>query len=128
MMVELVSDVGGRVSKINRKAFAKLLHIAWLHGWRPERVPQAWPSNSWETEIIVPHLNPYLPGVVSRNDAEGLKRALTRAMATGDVAADGTVPIASVTLLQAAREGGFQVREDPSRFGEPLTHMESVRW
>jgi hypothetical protein len=118
MMVELVSDGGGRVSKINRKALAKLLHMAWLHGWRPERVPHQWPSSSWETEIIVPHLQPYLPGYVSKTDAQGLRKALTRAMATGDVAADGTVPFASVTLLQVAREGGFKVRDNHAEFGE----------
>jgi hypothetical protein len=118
MMVELVNDGGGRISKINRKALAKLLHMAWLHGWRPERVPHEWPSNSWETEIIVPHLGPYLPGYVSRSDAVELRKALTRAMATGDVAADGTVPFASMTLLQSAREGGFTVRENYAEFGE----------
>jgi hypothetical protein len=118
MMVELVSDVGGRVSKINRKALAKLLHMAWLHGWRPERVPHKWPSDSWETKIIVPHLEPYLPGSVSRSDAVELRKALTRAMATGDVAADGTVPFASMTLLQVAREGGFKVQENFVEFGE----------
>jgi hypothetical protein len=118
MMVELVNDVGGRVSKINRKALAKLLHMAWLHGWRPERVSHDWPTTSWETEMIIPHLSPYLPGHVSKSDAVELRKALTRAMATGDVAADGSVPFASMTLLQVAREGGFKVRENHAVFGE----------
>jgi hypothetical protein len=118
MMVELVSDVGGRVNKINRKALAKLLHMAWLHGWRPERLPHEWPSHTWETSVIVPHLGPYLPGYVSRSDAVELRKALTRAMATGDVAADGTVPFASMTLLQVAREGGFKVQENVVKCGE----------
>jgi hypothetical protein len=118
MMVELVSDVSGRVSRISRKAFGKLLHLARLHGWSPERIPTQWPSASWETELILPHLGPYLPGHVSRTDADGLRRALTRAMATGDVAADGTVGFASMTLSQVAREGGFKVRLKPAEVGE----------
>jgi hypothetical protein len=118
MIVELVSDVGGRISKINRKALAKLLHMAWLHGWRPERLAHELPSNTWETNVIMPHLEPYLPGYVSRSDAVELRKALTRAMATGDVAADGTVPFASMTLLQVAREGGFKVQENVVKFGQ----------
>ena len=47
---------------------------------------------------------------VSRADAEGLRIALTRALATGAVAVEGTVQVASGTLLQVAREGPFRVR------------------
>lgn len=118
MMVELVSDVSGRVNRINRKAFGKLLHLARLHGWSPERIPSEWPSASWETELILPHLGPYLPGYVSRTDADGLRRALIRAMATGDVAVEGTVGLASMTLSQVVREGGFRVRLNPVEVGE----------
>ena len=117
MNFELVSDVGGRTYKINPKSFGKLLHLARLNGWNPERVPKEWPSNSWDTEIILPHLGPYMPGRISRADAEGLKVALTRALATGAVAVDGTVQLASVTLLQVARAGGFRVC---------LSHSESL--
>lgn len=94
---------------MNPKAFGKLLHLARLNGWQPERVENEWPSESWETEIILPHLGPYMPGRVSRADAEGLKVALTRALATGAVAVEGTVHLASVTLLQVARAGAFRV-------------------
>ncbi len=109
MTFELVSEVGGRTYKINPKAFGKLLHMARLNGWRPERVSSDWPSESWETEIILPHLGPYMPGRISRADAEGLRLALTRALATGAVAVEGTVQLASVTLLQVARAGAFRV-------------------
>ena len=100
MTFELVSIVDGRTYKMSPKAFGKLLHMARLNGWQPERVPHEWPSDSWETEIILPHLGPYMPGRVSRADAEGLRVALTRALATGDVAVEGTLQLASVTLLQ----------------------------
>jgi len=119
MTIELVSEAGGRSYKMRPKAFGKLLHMARLHGWHPERVPHAWPSDSWETEIILPHLGPYMPGRVSRADAEGLRMALTRALATGAVAVEGTVQLASVTLLQVARAGGFRVRVINSGSLEP---------
>jgi hypothetical protein len=109
MTFELVSVVDGRICHINPKELGKLLHMARLNGWKPERVPNEWPSDSWETEIILPHLGPYMPGRISRADAEGLRIALTRALATGDVAAEGTVQLAAVTLLQVARAGAFRV-------------------
>lgn len=109
MRIKLVCLVDGRTYSMNPKEFGKLLHMARLNGWQPERVPNEWPSNSWDTEIILPHLGPYMPGRVSRADAEGLRIALTRALATGDVAADGTVQLASVNLLQVARAGAFRV-------------------
>ena len=119
MTLELVSELGGRTYKMNPKPFGKLLHMARLNGWQPERVPQEWPSNSWETEIILPHLGPYMPGRVSRADAEGLRVALTRALATGAVAVEGTVQLASVTLLQVARAGAFRVCLISSKSLEP---------
>ena len=109
MTFELVSAGDGRTYRINPKAFGKLLHLARQNGWQPERVANEWPSESWETELILPHLGPYMPGRISRADAEGLKVALTRALATGAVAAEGTVQLASVTLLQVARAGAFRV-------------------
>lgn len=110
MTLELVCEHNRRKFDINPKALGKLLHLARLDGWLPERVSSVWPSESWETSIILPHLGPYMPGRVSRADAEGLRIALTRALATGAVAAEGSVQIAASTLLQVAREGPFRVR------------------
>jgi len=101
------------------RVLGKLLHMARLEGWYPERVAHQWPSDSWETEIILPHLGPYMPGRVSRADAEGLRIALTRALATGTVAAEGTVQVAADTLLQVARDGAFRVRLASSESSEP---------
>jgi hypothetical protein len=110
MTIELLSEATGRSYKMTPKTFGKLLHLARLEGWYPERVDAEWPSESWETEIILPHLGPYMLGRVSRTDAEGLKTALTRALATGVVAVEGTVQFAAGTLLQVARAGSFRVR------------------
>jgi hypothetical protein len=119
MTMEIVSEVSGRSYHMRPRELGKLLHMARLEGWNPERVPSEWPSNSWETEIILPHLGPYMPGRVSRADAEGLRIALTRALATGTVAAEGTVQAAAGNLLQLAREGAFRVRMGRSESLEP---------
>lgn len=119
MTIELLSEVNGRSYKMTPKTFGKLLHMARLEGWYPERVAHEWPCESWETEIILPHLGPYMLGRVSRADAEGLKIALTRALATGVVAIEGTVQFAAGTLLQVAREGAFRVRLRASRSEDP---------
>ncbi len=119
MTFELVSAVDGRTYKMIPKTFGKLLHMARQNGWKPERVANEWPSDSWETEIILPHLGPYMPGRVSRADAEGLRVALTRALATGAVAVEGTVQLASVTLLQVARAGEFRVCMNASASLDP---------
>ena len=110
MTLELFSEYRGRKFNINPKTLGKLLHLARLEGWQPERVSPEWPSESWDTTIILPHLGPYMPGRVSRADAESLRIALTRALATGTVAAEGTVQFAASALLQVAREGPFRVR------------------
>jgi hypothetical protein len=110
MTIEVESEANGRTYKMSPRAFGKLLHLARLEGWHPERVSDEWPSESWETEIILPHLGPYMPCRVSRADAEGLRIALTRALATGVVAVEGTVQLAATTLLQVARAGAFRVR------------------
>jgi hypothetical protein len=93
--------------------------MARLQGWQPERVPKQWPSETWETEIILPHLGPYMPGRVSKTDAEGLRIALTRAMATGTVAAEGNLQLAAGTLLQIARDGAFWIQLGRSESVEP---------
>ena len=67
-----------------------------------------------------------MPGRVSRADAEGLRIALTRALATGTVAAEGTVEMAAGTLLQVAREGAFQVRLSRSESFEPHPRFGAV--
>ena len=110
MTIEIVSEANGRSYKMTPKTFGKLLHMARLEGWYPERVAHEWPSESWETEIILPHLGPYMLGRVSRADAEGLKIALTRALATGVIDVEGTAQFAAGTLLQVVRAGAFRVR------------------
>lgn len=109
-MLEIMSEATGRSYKLDARAIGKVLHLARQQGWYPERVSGEWPSTTWDTEIILPHLGPYLPGRISRADAEDLRKALTRALATGAVDVEGTVHLAATTVLQVARAGAFRVR------------------
>jgi hypothetical protein len=120
MTIELVSVVTGRAFKLNARAFGKLLHLARLHGWSAERVSGEWPSESWDTEIILPHLGPYIPGTVTKADADGLRKALIRASATGEIAGDGTIQFSAQTLMQLTRDGGFKVRLIADETVEPV--------
>ena len=126
MTLELVSEYGRRKVAMNPKALGKLLHLARLEGWQPERVSSQWPSESWETSIILPHLGPYMLGRVSGPDAEGLRVALNRALATGTVAAAGALQFAATTLLQVAREGPFHVRVHQSSSWDTTPLYETV--
>jgi len=121
MTVELVNRANGRKSRMSARAFGKLLHLARFNGWLPEKIPHDWPSKSWGTEIILPHVGQYMPGPVSKEDAAGLLRALIRANATGEVALDGSLQFASQALVQMARDGSFEVRFDAGKgFGSPV--------
>jgi hypothetical protein len=119
MTVTLVSRANGRTFKLSPRVFGKLLHLARFNGWLPEQIPHEWPSKSWGTEIILPHVGHYMPGTVSKEDAAGLLRALIRANATGEVALDGSLHFASQALLQMARDGSFEVRLDPCHAFSP---------
>jgi hypothetical protein len=110
MMLELVSEVSGRKYLLLPNSLGKVLNLARLEGWQPEQEPNECPSDAFDTAIVLPHFGSYLPGRFSRVDAKGLKTVLTRALATGTVAADGTDQAAASTLLQLAREGAFRVR------------------
>ena len=74
------------------------------------RASNEWPSESWETAIILPHLGSYMPGRFSPGDAHELRVALTRALATGAAAAEGSIQFAAQTVLEVARAGAFQAR------------------
>jgi hypothetical protein len=110
MTVELVSNGGGKTFRMSPRTFGKLLHIARFNGWWPERVSQDWPSGTWNTELILPHIGPYMPGPVSPTDASSLVYALNKANATGELAAEPSLHFASLALVQLARAGGFDVR------------------
>jgi hypothetical protein len=110
MTVKLVSSTEARGVRMSPKAFGKVLHLARMHGWSPESPGGDPRSQTCETAVILPHIGQFTPGPFSSADAEGLRRAITRALAVGEVASDGAVQFASEVLLQLARAGSFQVR------------------
>ena len=126
MTLELVSEHSGRKFEINVKAFCKVLQLARLEGWQPENVSPEWPAESWAGSVTLANRGAGLPGRVSRSDAEDLRRVLTRAMATGTVAAIGSFQFAAGTLLQIAREGAFEVRLRQSASWETSLLYEAV--
>lgn len=95
---------------MSSRAFGKLLHVARSNGWQPEKEAPDYPAGSWDTEIFLPNIGPYLAGSVSKADARALQRALIRAQATGEVAMDRTLLFPAMGLLDVAREGEFEVR------------------
>jgi len=117
MKIELVSKASGRALFISVRAFGRLLHVAKQNGWEPEKAPQGWPEANWDTQILLPYVGRYIPGVVSATEAKSLRGALIKASAIGEFAIDGSLKLASEVLLQVAREGAFQVRrtaDEPS--------------
>lgn len=119
MTIELVSRATGKALYLSSKAFGKLLHLAKQNGWEPERAPQDWPAADWDTQILLPYVGRYIPGLVSATEAKSLKGALSKASATGQFVIDGSLKLASEVLLQVAREGAFLVRRTAR---EPHAH------
>jgi hypothetical protein len=56
MKIEVADRRTGRACRVSPKGFGKLLHLARFHGWHPQRADPHWPSPSWNTEIILPHV------------------------------------------------------------------------
>jgi hypothetical protein len=116
MTIELVSLATGRTILVSARAFGRLLHLAKQNGWEPERTEQEWPESTWDTQVLQPYVNRYMRGKISADEARSLRRALVKASATGQVLIEGGLSLTSEAVLQAARQGAFQVRytaDDP---------------
>jgi hypothetical protein len=86
-----------------------------FHGWRPERLTAQPPSASWDTEVIVPYIEPYLFGTVSSSDASALTLGLKRMLASEALGLPPQVHFAAVAILAVAESGSFGlVLEDPN--------------
>jgi hypothetical protein len=109
MTIELRSQTTGRVCKLAPKAFGKLLHLAKFHGWDPEQASSKWPSSSWNTEIILPHVGAYMTGSVSKEDAEKLGQALERVIDSESSGLDQRLYFAALGVLEVVKNGDFDV-------------------
>jgi hypothetical protein len=97
------------------RVFGKLLHLAYFQGWRPEKVSHDWPSETWDTEIILPHLGPYMLGDVSETDARGLLAALRGLHDSEADSLDAEHYAALLTLLALLEDGPVRTLVAPSR-------------
>lgn len=109
MKIELISLGSGRRMRIDAKILCKILHLVGFHGWHPERIEGPAPSASWETQLIVPHINPYLSGVVSEADAAGLSIGLQNMIAAEGLGLSPEIHYAALAVLAIAKGGAFDV-------------------
>jgi len=100
------------------RVFGKVLHLARLYGWHPEKVSSEWPVASWTTHLILPHIGPYMPGPVSESDALALAAALGKAVAAESAVLENDVYLGLMMVLNVAKHGAFEV--------ELETHGESL--
>jgi hypothetical protein len=107
--IELVSFKSSRRARLESKTLSKVLHMAMFHGWTPERLAAQPPSASWDTEIIVPYIEPYLFGSVSDSDAAGLVKGLKRMLQSEALGLQLPVLFAAAAILAVAEDGSFGI-------------------
>jgi hypothetical protein len=108
--VKLISNATGRSVEMPDRTFGKLLHLAQFNHWNAEKVEESWPSGSWNTEVILCHAYPYLPGDVSDSDARDLAGALQRCLAAQSSDLEEDLYLKAMVLFQLAKQGGFEVQ------------------
>jgi hypothetical protein len=109
MHVQLASLASERRIRMESKTLCKVLHLVGFHGWRPERLTNPAPSASWNTEFIVPHISPYLSGVLSESDAAGLANGVRDMLASESIGLAPDVHYAALALLAISEQGPFEV-------------------
>lgn len=114
MSINLKSLTGGRTYQMTGRMFAKLLSLARLEGWRPERLPPNWASSSSDTEIILQEMQEFGEGLVSKVDARGLSEALSRVAKNGGAALGPELCLAILDFNNLFGGSGFIVTEAES--------------
>ncbi len=112
MFVQLFNPQSGRRARMDSQALGKVLHLATFHGWKPERIDWLAPSASWDTQIIVPYLSPYLSGVVSDSDAARLVVALKRVLASEGAGLASDIYLTVLGLTAIAEGSGFALNPE----------------
>ncbi len=115
--VQLVSFTSERRVELEAKVFCKILHMAVVHGWHPERVAAQPPSADWDTEIIVPYIQPYLSGSVSDTDAKDLAGGLRRMLASEYVGLSHEFLYSALAVLAVADRGAFGLSSQANTTG-----------
>ena len=118
MIIQVVNPVSGRRARIERRILGKVLHLACFRGWCPERLDSPPPSSSWDTEMVMPYLTPYLSGTVSDTDAAGLLAGLRRVLASEGAGLPSEVYLAVLALIAIAEGGGFGLKPEDASLAE----------
>jgi len=113
MALNLIAIDSKKCVEMHSKTFGKLLHLARLQGWEPEKLPSNWPSTSWNTEVVLRDIEAYADGCVSKYDADGLRRALTRLMATEGLSFDKDLYMAASRFIEHLGNSAFLVKGEP---------------
>jgi hypothetical protein len=93
------------------KMFSKLLYLARLQGWRPERLPEGWPNSSWHTEVILQETGKYREGLVSKIDARGLSEALNKLATIEGTAVEPELYLAISEFINLLGKSAFLATE-----------------
>ena len=118
MFVQIINEVSGRRARMAARTLGKVLHLACFHDWQPERLASAPPSASWNTEVIMPYVSPYLSGSVSQADAASLAAGLKRVLASEGSGLPSELYLAVLGLLAIAEAGPFTLELEEKKSAE----------
>ena len=100
------------------KTLGKVLHLAAFHGWQPERISWRPSSASWDTQMVMPHVGPYLSGSVPASDAAGLVGGLKHVLASEGPGLSSDIYMALLSLIAVADGGGFEMEPLKEKMGD----------
>ena len=110
--MKLTSLHAGMVSvRMNAKVFTRCLYLARRNGWRPQRPLEAWPCQSWNTEVVMQQTSQYRESLVSSIDARGMKEALERVADLEGSAADPELHLAIAQFIELLGNSAFLATE-----------------
>jgi hypothetical protein len=112
MFVQIVNPVSGRRAKMEARTLGKVLHLACFHDWHPERLASQPSSASWDTEIMMPYVSPYLSGTVSDADAAALAACLKHVLASEGPGLPSDVYLGVLGLIAVASAGQFSLQPE----------------
>ena len=112
MFIHLVNTVNGRRARLDAGTLSKVLHLATFHGWSAERGGASPALTSWDTQIVLPYIAPYLSGTVSDTDAASLVAGLKRVVISEGSELAPEIYMAVLGLIAVANTGRFEVHAE----------------
>lgn len=65
-----------QTAHMTAKTFSKLLYLARWKGWKPRQFPESWPLCAWSTTLVLESTHTPKHALVSKWDAQLLRRTL----------------------------------------------------